>query len=140
MFKLNELVKLVFSFNPDSDEDFDAVGIVVGVKGEKIEVLWSNGIRFHAPDEIETVEAFEKSEKASQERLSKIVLSLKELRRIIREEVFGGSYPDESYDKELLDDPSIGKKSVLVPNDIKHSIKKWAKSMGLSTSGRSHNK
>jgi hypothetical protein len=61
-----------------------------------------------------------------------------ELKTLIREAIkkhhFGGSYPDESYDKELLDDSSFAEDSVYVPNDIKKKIKKWAKDMGLSTS------
>lgn len=60
------------------------------------------------------------------------------LRSIIREfveayVVRGGSQPDESYDKELLDDEAFDAPSVLVPDDIKKKIKKWAKDMKLST-------
>jgi hypothetical protein len=60
------------------------------------------------------------------------------LRSIIREfveayAVRGGSQPDESYDKELLDDEAFDASSVLVPDDIKKKIKKWAKDMKLST-------
>jgi len=47
--------------------------------------------------------------------------------------VRGGSQPDESYDKELLDDEAFDAPSVLVPDDIKKKIKKWAKDMKLST-------
>lgn len=59
------------------------------------------------------------------------------LRSIIREfveayAVRGGSQPDESYD-ELLDDEAFDAPSVLVPDDIKKKIKKWAKDMKLST-------
>lgn len=46
---------------------------------------------------------------------------------------FGGSHPDESYDKELMHDDSFTEESVYVPNDIKEKIKKWAKDMGLSS-------
>jgi hypothetical protein len=35
------------------------------------------------------------------------------------------------YDKNLFDDDTINQKSVLVPDDIKISIKKWLKSMNL---------
>jgi len=44
-----------------------------------------------------------------------------------------GSHPEESYDKELLDDPAYSADSIYVPNDIKKKISKWAKDMGLST-------
>jgi len=60
-----------------------------------------------------------------------------ELRILIREAIkkrnTRGSHPDESYDKELLDDPKFNDASVYVPDDIKVKIKKWAKDMGLST-------
>jgi len=60
------------------------------------------------------------------------------LRKLIREfveayDVKGGSYPDEAYDKELLDDSAYEAGSVFVPKDIKKKINKWAKDMGLST-------
>lgn len=63
------------------------------------------------------------------------------LRSIIKEfvEIYavrGGSQPDESYDKELLDDEAFDAPSVLVPDDIKKKIKKWAKDMGLSTNNK----
>ena len=57
-------------------------------------------------------------------------ITIRELKELIRE-VYGGSLPDETYETELLDDPANKGKSVLVPDDIKHSIKKWAKEMGL---------
>ena len=44
---------------------------------------------------------------------------------------FGGSHPEEDYDTELLDDPKYKEPSVLVPDDIKQKINKWAKQMGL---------
>lgn len=67
-----------------------------------------------------------------------------DLRKIIRQVIvearkgeskyhFGGSHPDESYDKELLKDPAFDEESVYVPNDIKKKIKKWAKDMGLTS-------
>ena len=43
----------------------------------------------------------------------------------------GGSHPDESYDKQLLDDPAYKAPSVYVPDDIKDKIDKWASDMGL---------
>lgn len=60
------------------------------------------------------------------------------LRSLIREfveayAVRGGSQPEESYDKELMDDEAFDAPSVLVPDDIKKKIKKWAKDMKLST-------
>jgi hypothetical protein len=42
-----------------------------------------------------------------------------------------GSHPEENYTGELLDDPSYKEKSVYVPDDIKQTINKWAKDMGL---------
>ncbi|NDD93422.1 hypothetical protein EBZ37_15245 [bacterium] len=54
------------------------------------------------------------------------------LREFVRESL-SGSQPDESYSEELLDDPSFHEKSMLVPDDIKGKIRKWAKDMKLST-------
>ena len=54
----------------------------------------------------------------------------------LREEIrksLAGSHPDESYSEELLNDPSFDEKSVYVPDDIKKSIRSWAKDMKLST-------
>ena len=45
-----------------------------------------------------------------------------------------GSFPEENYHEELLDDPAFAADSVYVPHDIKKKIKKWASDMGLSTS------
>ena len=64
-----------------------------------------------------------------------------DLRRLIQEvaqsfrkkQNVAGSYPDETYDKELLSDPAFDGDSTLVPHDIKKSIKKWAKDMKLSS-------
>ena len=42
-----------------------------------------------------------------------------------------GSYPEESYHNDLLDDPAYNADSVYVPNDIKEKINKWAADMGL---------
>lgn len=57
------------------------------------------------------------------------------LRKFIREEIRKCMTPPaalESYDHELSDDPSYGKKSVLVPDDIKDSIDVWMFAMGLN--------
>lgn len=43
----------------------------------------------------------------------------------------GGSHPEESYDKQLPDDPAYMKPSVYVPDDIKTKINKWAEDMGM---------
>lgn len=65
---------------------------------------------------------------------------MRALRMLIREEVrkyyFGGSYPEERYEVELLDDPDFEAPSVYVPDDVKEKIKTWAVAMGLSTSGK----
>ena len=67
-----------------------------------------------------------------------MILSLSELRRRISalleqsDDCWGGSHPEELYEEELEDDPELKKHSVLVPDDIKKSISKWSKSMGLS--------
>ena len=60
-------------------------------------------------------------------------ITIAELRVIIRE-AFSGSQPDETYDKELMDDPAFKQKSVYVPDWAKKRIKTWAKKMKLSTS------
>jgi hypothetical protein len=67
--------------------------------------------------------------------MSKFRITVGQLRDIIRE-VYGGSLPDETYDDELLDDPTFKEESTYVPDDIKDSIKKWAKDMGLHTGQR----
>lgn len=43
-----------------------------------------------------------------------------------------GSDPNESYDKNLTDDPALKKKSIIVPDDVKVHIKKYLAAMGLS--------
>ena len=62
--------------------------------------------------------------------------TLGELRRILLEEIepdcWGGTRPDETYSELLEDDPVYQKKSVLVPDDVKHSINSWMKKMGLA--------
>jgi hypothetical protein len=62
-------------------------------------------------------------------------LRLGDLRRVICEvaaDCWGGSRPEETYDEELEEDDAYKKKSVLVPDDVKHSINKYFKAMGLS--------
>jgi hypothetical protein len=49
--------------------------------------------------------------------------TLGELRSLIR----------EAFKDDLSDDPAYKKDSVLVPDDIKRSIDKWTKAMGLSS-------
>lgn len=56
------------------------------------------------------------------------------LRRMIRQElnevvskVWNGDKPD----KNLMDDEHVGKKSMLVPDDIKDAIRKYFKAMHL---------
>jgi hypothetical protein len=67
-------------------------------------------------------------------------IQLRILRKIIREEIsrskkyqFGGSYPEEDYEVELLHDPDYESPSVYVPNDVKKKINKWAEHMGLKS-------
>jgi hypothetical protein len=60
-----------------------------------------------------------------------VQVTLREVKKIIR--ALAGSHPNEAYDKDLMDDPALKKKSVLVPDDIKHKIRKWAKAMGLTS-------
>ena len=59
--------------------------------------------------------------------------SLLELKKFIRG-VINEEWWAESYDKNLLDDPAFHEKSMYVPDDIKDSIIRWAKSMGLYNS------
>jgi hypothetical protein len=59
-------------------------------------------------------------------------ITLGQLREEIRR-TLAGSHPDEAYSEELLNDPFFDEKSVYVPDDIKKSIKSWAKDMKLST-------
>lgn len=54
------------------------------------------------------------------------------LRQLIRE-TLAGSHPDETYDKELMDDETFNQPSVYVPDWVKDKIRKWAKDMKLST-------
>lgn len=56
------------------------------------------------------------------------------IKKLIREEltkVLDEDWWAESYDKALVDDPAYQEDSVLVPNDIKDSIKKWSRAMKL---------
>lgn len=59
-------------------------------------------------------------------------VTLGKLRSLIRE-ALGGSSPNEAYDRDLMDDPSIAKKSAYVPDDIKRPIKKYLTAMGLTS-------
>jgi hypothetical protein len=56
-----------------------------------------------------------------------VLLSIKELKSIIRE-----AWWEESYDKLLMDDPAIEADTVIVPKTSKEKIKKWAKAMKLA--------
>lgn len=58
-------------------------------------------------------------------------ITIRQLREVIRRNL-AGSHPDESYNMELLDDPTFKEKSVYVSDDIKDKIRKWAKDMKLS--------
>lgn len=56
------------------------------------------------------------------------------IRGLVREELtrlLGEDWWAESYDKSLVDDPAFQEDSVLVPNDIKDTIKKWTRAMKL---------
>jgi len=57
-------------------------------------------------------------------------MTVGQLREAIRREL-AGSHPDETYSSYLLDDPCFNEKSVYVPDDVKASIRTWAKSLGL---------
>jgi len=61
-----------------------------------------------------------------------VKITIQRLRSIIRE-ALGGSMPEESYDKDLVDDPSFKKKSVYVPDEVKKKIRSWMKDMKMST-------
>jgi hypothetical protein len=61
-----------------------------------------------------------------------VYITIRQLREIVRESL-AGSHPEESYDKELMDDPAFNDDSVYVPNWAKKKIKSWAKDMKLST-------
>lgn len=65
-------------------------------------------------------------------------LTLGQLRCIINE-VVGGSDPNEAYDRELVDDPSLKKKSVYVPDDVKRHIGRWFRKMGLASNKKKRN-
>ena len=58
-------------------------------------------------------------------------ISLGRLREVIRKSI-AGSQPDETYESDLIDDPAFKEKSVLVPDDIKKSIRRWSKKMNPS--------
>lgn len=50
---------------------------------------------------------------------------------IVKEEVYTGTQPDESYSMKLVDDPAFNDESVYVPNNVKVLLKKWLKSIKL---------
>lgn len=54
------------------------------------------------------------------------------IRELVKEKIRGGSQPEESYDKLLMDDPAFNAKSVYVKDEWKVKIKKWAKDMKLA--------
>ncbi len=58
---------------------------------------------------------------------------LNELLRTYIRKILDEAWWEESYDKELMDDPAFAEKSMLVPDDIKKKIKKYNSDMGLST-------
>jgi len=55
-------------------------------------------------------------------------ISIKQLRKVVKEILD----QNEAYNKELEDDTAYKEDSVLVPKDIKKSISRWSKKMGLS--------
>ena len=59
-------------------------------------------------------------------------MTIGQIREIVRKSI-AGSDPNEAYTEELLDDEAFAQKSMYVPDDVKDKIKKWAKSMKLST-------
>jgi len=61
-------------------------------------------------------------------------MTVSELRGLVRE-VISRTKPicQEAFDKDLIDDESYAKDSVLVPDDIKKSIHKWMNSMGMTS-------
>ena len=63
-------------------------------------------------------------------------LTLGQLRRFLYEEF--AVY--EAFDKEIYDDPIALRQSVLVPKDVKRSIKRWMSKMGLRRNKRSSSK
>lgn len=63
--------------------------------------------------------------------LAVVKLTLGEVRVLVRE-ALAGSHPSEAYDHELMDDPAVKKRSVMVPDDIKRQVRRWTKAMGLS--------
>ena len=90
----------------------DAILIVIGETTHKLEKMSKNHLR--------TLRQF-------------IVEAVKETKEKNYDFGYAGSYPEEEYKTELLDDPSYKKKSLYVPDDIKGKIDKWAEDMGLST-------
>jgi len=56
---------------------------------------------------------------------------VKLIRQLVRETIYSGSQPDESYSIKLVDDPSFNDNSTYVPDNVKVALKKWLKSMKL---------
>lgn len=61
-----------------------------------------------------------------------MLISIKELKQLIKNSVDTIKTTFKPYEKELIDDTSYKEKSVYVPDDIKDPINKWMKMMGLS--------
>lgn len=61
------------------------------------------------------------------------------LRTLIRE-ILIETWWEETYDKDIVDDPAYKKKSKLVPDDIKAQITDYFSSMGLSRPKRKKKK
>lgn len=77
----------------------------------------------------------------NQKKRVKSRITIGEIRLLIRDQfksIVKEEWWAEAYDKALVDDPSLDDTSVLVPDDIKHNIKKWAQTMGLD--GRKHSR
>lgn len=66
-------------------------------------------------------------------------LTLRELKRLIHE-ALGGSGTNEAYDKDLVDDLSLKKRSVIAADDAKKTIKRWFVAMGLSRTKKKRKK
>ena len=58
------------------------------------------------------------------------------LKEAAEDDCWGGSQPEEMYEEQLTDDPAYKKKSVYVPDDIKHSINSYFEKMGLAKKKR----
>jgi len=56
---------------------------------------------------------------------------IKLVQQLVRETIYAGSQPDESYSTKLIDDPAFNDDSVYVPDSVKLTLKQWLKSMKL---------